>query len=92
MRLVALLPAAVVLFLLLAPVALADSTQESLSGEGLYGPADDKVVTNAGFLIIAFVPLFILTMSLIQWRLEKRKDARKLASKRIKSEWGNAGW
>jgi hypothetical protein len=92
MRLVALLPAAVVLFLLLAPVALADSTQEPLSGEGLYGSADDKVVTNAGFLIIAFVPLFVLTMSLIQWRLEKRKDARKLASKRIKSEWGNAGW
>lgn len=91
MRLIALLPTAAVLFLLLAPAALADS-QEVVSGEGLYGPADDKVVTNAGFLIIVCVPLFILAMSLIQARLEKRKDARKAAAKRVKSEWGNAGW
>lgn len=92
MRLIALLPATAVLFLLLAPAALADDSQEPVSGEGLYGVADDKVVTNAGFLIIVFVPLFILTMSLIQARLEKRKDARKAAAKRVKSEWGNAGW
>ena len=92
MRLIALLPATAVLFLLLAPMALADDSQEPVSGEGLYGVADDKVVTNAGFLIIVFVPLFILTMSLIQARLEKRKDARKAAAKRVKSEWGNAGW
>ena len=31
-------------------------------------------------------------MSLIMIRLEKRKDARKAAAKRIKSEWGDAGW
>lgn len=92
MRLVALLPATLVVFLLLAATALADSSQEPLSGEGLYGPADDKVVTNAGFLIIAFVPLFILMMSLLQRHLEKRKDARKAAGKRVKSQWGNAGW
>jgi flagellar biosynthesis/type III secretory pathway M-ring protein FliF/YscJ len=92
MRALALLPTAALMFLLLAPTALADSSEEVVSGEGLYGPADDKVVTNAGFLIIIFVPLFILTMSLIQARLEKRKDARKAAAKRVKSEWGNAGW
>ena len=92
MRVIALLPTAAILFLLLAPAALADSSQEPLSGEGLYGVADDKVVTNAGFLIIAFIPLFVLTMSLIMARLEKRKEARKAATKRVKSEWGNAGW
>ena len=92
MRLFALLPTSLILFLMLAPVALADSSQESISGEGLYGEAPDKVVTNAGFIIIAFVPLFVLTMSLILHRLEKRKDARKAAAKRVKSEWGNAGW
>ena len=92
MRLIALLPTTAVLFLLLAPIALAGDPQEPVSGEGLYGPADDKVVTNAGFLIIIFVPLFVLTMSLIQARLEKRKDARKAAAKRVKSQWGNAGW
>ena len=92
MRLIALLPTTLVFLLVLAPLALADSTQEPLSGEGAYGVADDKVVTNVGFMVIAFVPLFVLTMSLIMARLEKRKEARKAATKRVKSEWGNAGW
>ena len=51
-------------------------------GQGTYGEADDKVVTNAGFIVIAFFPLFILAASLLQWRLDKRKDARKAAAKR----------
>ena len=54
-----------------------EDTLEPLSGEGTYGEADDKVVTNAGFVIIIFFPLFILVMSLLQWRLEKRKARRK---------------
>ena len=41
---------------------------EPLSGEGTYGEADDKVVTNAGFIIIIAFPLFILCMSLLQQR------------------------
>ncbi len=83
-RALALLPTSLVLFLLLAPVALA--TQEPVSGEGAYGPADDKVVTNVGFMIIIFFPLFILCMSLLQWRLDKRKEQRKAISKRLKSD------
>ena len=50
-------------------------------GEGWWGETNDKVITNAGFILIAFFPLFIFTMSMIQWRLEKRKDARKAAAK-----------
>ncbi len=92
MRVIALLPTAAALFLLLAPVALADSSQEPLSGEGLYGVADDKVVTNFFFGVIVFIPLFVLTMSLILRSLERRKEARKAATKRVKSQWGNAGW
>ncbi len=90
-RVLALLPAGLVLFLLLAPAAIA--TQEPMSGEGSYGPADDKVVTNAGFLIILFFPLFILCMSLLQWRLDKRKEQRKTISKRLKADrrW-QSGW
>ena len=62
-------------------------------GEGLYGEADDKVVTSAGFILIIAFPLLILLFSLIQGRLEKRKDARKKAAKaaggddRWKSGW-----
>jgi hypothetical protein len=50
-------------------------------GEGLYGETNDKVVTNAGFILIIFFPLFILFMSLLQWQLEKRKYRRKAAEK-----------
>jgi hypothetical protein len=72
------------LLALFAPVALAQN-----SGEGTYGETDDKVVTNAGFILIAFFPLFVLVISLIQWRLEKRKDARKAA---VKSAGGEKRW
>ena len=50
-----------------------------MSGEGTYGEADDKVVTNAGFIIIIAVPLFMLAMSLLQGALERRKERRKAA-------------
>ena len=50
-------------------------------GEGWYGETNDKVVTNAGFILIIFFPVFCLVASLIQWQLEKRKDARKAAAK-----------
>jgi ABC-type nickel/cobalt efflux system permease component RcnA len=74
------LPATLVLTLtallvLAAPVLAHDG------GEGLYGETNDQVVTNAGFILIIFFPLFCLVASLIQWQLEKRKDARKAAAK-----------
>jgi hypothetical protein len=73
---------------ILAPAALAGD-----HGEGLYGETNDKVVTNAGFILIAFFPLFIAFMSALQWRLEKRKDARKKAAKARSNrpEW-RGGW
>ena len=72
------------LLALFAPVALAQN-----SGEGALGEVDDKKVTNAGFILIAFFPLFILLMSLLQWRLDKRKDARKKA---VKAAGGDSRW
>jgi hypothetical protein len=59
-----------------APAAVAHD-----GGEGLWGETNDKVITNAGFILIAFFPLFILFASLLQWRLDKRKEARKRAAK-----------
>jgi hypothetical protein len=74
--------------LLAAPVALAFD-----GGEGTYGETDDKVVTNAGFLIIAAFPAIIFLFSMIQWRLEKRKDARKKAAKaRVARADSRGGW
>jgi hypothetical protein len=59
-----------------APAALAHD-----GGEGWWGERNDKVITTAGFVLIAFFPLFIFVMSMLQWRLDKRKDARKRAAK-----------
>jgi hypothetical protein len=68
-----------VLFVLTAPVAMAAEGHDA--GEGWAGETNDQMVTNAGFFLIAFFPLFILVMSLLQWQLEKRKDASKEAAK-----------
>jgi hypothetical protein len=49
-------------------------------GRGLYGATDDKVVTNAGFILIVAFPLFVFIASRIQAHLDKRKQARKAAA------------
>jgi hypothetical protein len=88
-RVLAALPVTLALLLLLAPAALAHD-----GGEGWYGETNDKVVTNAGFILIAFFPLFILVMSLIQWRLDRRKERRKKIQKDLAAEqqlW-RGGW
>jgi hypothetical protein len=72
------------LLALMAPAALAQN-----SGEGSLGAVNDKDVTNAGFILIAAFPLFILLMSLLQWRLDKRKADRKKA---IKAAGGDHRW
>ncbi len=65
----------------MAPVALGQSGSGNDYGEGWWGETNDKVVTNAGFILIAFFPLFVLVMSLLQHRLDKRKERRKAAEK-----------
>ena len=65
--------------LVLAPMALADSANDH--GEGWFGETTDLDITIAGFILIAGFPTIILINSLIMWRLDKRKDARKAAAK-----------
>jgi preprotein translocase subunit SecG len=90
-RLVLALPLALTLLLVLAPMAFGLDRIDG--GEGTYGETDDKVVTNAGFILIAFFPLLALVLSLLQWRLDKRKEARKKAAK-ARAARGDvtAGW
>ena len=78
-RTLQLLALTALLLALSAPVALAAEGHDG--GEGWYGETDDKVVTNAGFIIIAAFPLLIFLLSLLQRTLDKRKDARKRAAK-----------
>jgi hypothetical protein len=71
-----------------APVALAND-----GGEGWFGPTNDKVVTDAGFIIIAGVPLLVMTLSLIMSVLERRKYRRQAAAKARKARADvRGGW
>jgi preprotein translocase subunit SecG len=71
------------------PLVLAQVAQAHNDGRGFYGATDDKVVTDAGFILIVFFPVFIFTMSMLQRRLDKRKEARKAAHK---AHLSNAQW
>jgi hypothetical protein len=88
-RLLLALPATLVTLLVLAPAALAHD-----GGEGWWGETNDKVVTNAGFILIVFFPLFVFMMSMLQGHLEKRKERRKKLQKALAREqesW-RGGW
>ena len=69
-RLVAALFAALTMLLVVAPVALADN------GVGLAGPTTDKTVTFFCFGVIGFFAVLVIVLSLLQGRLEKRKEMR----------------
>jgi putative copper export protein len=77
---VVLLTAAVLL--MNAPLALAYTGSDD--GEGTWGETTDKVVTDAGFILIGGIPLLLLLLSLLQGALEKRKD-RRLAANRARA-------
>jgi putative copper export protein len=59
------------LMLVLAPAALADE------GVGLAGPTTDKTVTFVCFGVIALFATLVIVLSLIQNKLEKRKEQRR---------------
>jgi tellurite resistance protein TehA-like permease len=71
--------------LTIAPSALARAD----GGQGWWGESNDKDITSVMFITIAFFPLLILVLSLIQWRLDKRKHARQDAAK---ARAANADW
>jgi len=62
--------AALAVSLVAAPAALAEN------GTGLAGPVTDKTVTFFCFGVIIFFAALVIVLSLIQGRLEKRKEAR----------------
>jgi len=51
-----------------APTALA------ADGVGLWGRTDDKVITFFAFAVMAFFAILVTVLSLIQIRLESRKE------------------
>jgi hypothetical protein len=86
-RLTTTLSMSMLMLLVLAPAAMAEN-----DGRGWYGATNDKVVTNAGFIVIVFFPTFVFVMSMIQRKLEKRKEAGKAAKKQLGDAEYHGGW
>jgi putative copper export protein len=70
-RATAAICAALSLLLFMAPAAMADN------GVGLAGPVTDKTVTFFCFGVIGFFAALVIVLSLVQARLEKRKEQRR---------------
>jgi hypothetical protein len=70
-RIVAVFSAALAMLLVAAPAGMAEN------GVGLAGPTTDKMVTFFCFGVIAFFAILPIVLSLIQGRLEKRKEMRR---------------
>ena len=77
LRLAAALVSAVALSLALAPAALASN------GTGSVGQVSDKTITFFMFGVIAFFPILVIALSLIQGRLEARKERRRYDLERL---------
>ena len=65
------------LMLVAAPMALADE------GVGLAGPTTDKTETFFCFGVIAFFAILVIVLSIVQGKLEKRKEQRRYDLERL---------
>lgn len=77
-RLALLVATSLVALLALAPVATA------ADGVGLWGRTDDKVVTYASFAVMAFFAILVVVLSIIQIRLESRKERAREELERLR--------
>ena len=69
-------------FALLLLLAVA-SPAMAADGVGLAGRTNDKMITFFMFGVIVFFPLLIITLTVIQTRLENRKEQRRSDLERL---------
>jgi hypothetical protein len=63
--------------LIAAPAAMA------ADGDGLAGRVGDKTITLFCFAVIAFFPILVTVLSIVQGRLEARKERRRYDLERL---------
>jgi len=80
-----LLPAAVWLLALAALASPALAANDN--GEGLAGEVDDRIVTFFSLGVVAFFALFVVVMSVIGAKLEKRKREKKAGRLQQRIGW-----
>ena len=81
MRLLAAVVPLAVSLLLAAPAFAGDN------GEGLWGETDDKIITFFSLGVVVFFALFVIVASVIQQRLDRRKEERKATELRRRVGW-----
>jgi uncharacterized protein HemY len=75
------------LLVLVFALVLAVPAYAGDNGEGLVGETDDRIITFASLGVVAFFALFVLVMSIIQAKLERRKEERKAVELRKRVGW-----
>ena len=71
---------------LASPLALA-APAVAKNGEGLVGETNDKIITLFCLGLVCFFVLVVILGTLIQSRLERRKEQRKAARMRQRVGW-----
>jgi hypothetical protein len=79
-RSILLAPVTTVVFLVAAAPAMA------ADGVGLWGRTDDKVITFFSLGVIVFFTLLVIGLSLLQIRLEGRKDRERAELERLRRD------
>lgn len=69
--------------LALAALALSAPVALAADGEGLWGRTDDKVITFFCFGVMIFFTVLVTVASLVQGRLEARKQRRRSDLERL---------
>jgi hypothetical protein len=77
-RLVFLAVISLLVLAALAPAAMA------ADGVGLWGRTDDKVITYFSFAVMAFFAIFVVVATVIQSRLESRRDRAREELERLR--------
>ena len=77
-RLIAVAATSLAILAAFAPSALA------ADGDGLWGRTNDKVVTYWGFGVMIFFAVLVTVLSLIQGRLESRKERSRQELERLR--------
>ena len=57
------------------------------NGEGLVGETNDKVITMFCLGLVCFFTIVVILGTIVQGRLERRKDAKKAARMRQRVGW-----